>query len=57
MRDGTQKMVADVRVPGMPTCYLLDKKGVLRVIHKGFHGDASVKELREQIVRLLEEKS
>jgi hypothetical protein len=41
----------------MPTCYLIDRKGVLRVIHSGFHGDASLRELREEITRLLEEKS
>ena len=56
VRDGAQKMVATVHVPGMPTCYLIDRKGVLRVIHRGFHGEASVKELREEISKLLEEK-
>jgi len=56
VRDAKQKLVADVKVPGMPTCYLVDRKGVLRMIHGGFHGDASVRELREEISRLLEEK-
>jgi thiol-disulfide isomerase/thioredoxin len=57
VRDGGQKLVSAVKVPGMPTCYLVDRKGVLRVIHSGFHGDASVRELRDEIARLLEEKS
>jgi len=57
VRDGGQKLVSAMKVPGMPTCYLIDRKGVLRVIHSGFHGDASVRELREEITRLLEEKS
>jgi thiol-disulfide isomerase/thioredoxin len=57
VRDGGQKLVSAMKVPGMPTCYLIDRKGVLRVIHSGFHGDASLRELREEITRLLEEKS
>ena len=56
VRDGTQKLVSTVKVPGMPTCYLIDRKGVLREIHSGFHGDATAKELREKIQKLLEEQ-
>lgn len=56
VRDGAQKLVSTVKVPGMPTCYLIDRKGVLREIHSGYHGDTSVKELREKIQKLLEEK-
>jgi thiol-disulfide isomerase/thioredoxin len=57
VRDGGQKLVSSIKVPGMPTCYLVDRKGLLRVFHSGFHGDASVRELHEEITRLLEEKS
>jgi thiol-disulfide isomerase/thioredoxin len=56
VRDAKQRLVAEVKVPGMPTCYLIDRKGVLREVHSGFHGDGSVKELREKITQLLEEK-
>ena len=56
VRDGTQKLVADVQVPAMPTSYLIDRKGVLRMVHSGFHGAETVGKLREEIVRLLEEK-
>jgi len=56
VRDGGQKLVSAIKVPGMPTCYLVDRKGILRVIHSGYHGDASVRELREEITKLLEEK-
>ncbi|MFT3784298.1 MAG: TlpA disulfide reductase family protein [Nibricoccus sp.] len=56
VRDGAQKLVAAVNVPGMPTCYLIDRKGVLREIHSGFHGDADAKELRAKILKLLEEQ-
>ncbi len=56
VRDGTQKLVADVQVPAMPTSYLIDRKGVLRAVHSGFHGAETIRSLREEISRLLEEK-
>jgi len=56
-RDGAQKLVGDVKVPAMPTSYLIDRKGVLRSVHSGFHGAETVRALREEIIRLLEEKS
>ena len=56
VRDGTQQLVAAVRVPAMPTSYLIDRKGVLRSVHSGFHGADTVRRLREEIIRLLEEK-
>lgn len=55
VRDGGQKLVAEVKVPGMPTSYLLDRHGVLRAIHSGYHGAATTQELREEILKLLEE--
>jgi thiol-disulfide isomerase/thioredoxin len=57
VRDGAQKHIAEVQVPAMPTSYLIDRKGIVRSVHRGFHGEASVRELREEIIRLLEEKS
>jgi thiol-disulfide isomerase/thioredoxin len=57
VRDGGQRMVSEVKVPSMPTSYLIDRHGNLRAIHSGFHGDATAKELRDEIVKLLEEKS
>lgn len=56
VRDGQQRLAAELRVPSMPTSYLLDRHGVLRAVHSGFHGEATVKELRNQIIELLEEK-
>ena len=56
VRDGAQKLIAEVKVPTMPTSYLIDRKGVVRSVHTGFHGDATVRALREEITRLLEEK-
>jgi thiol-disulfide isomerase/thioredoxin len=56
VRDGAQKLVAETRPPGMPTCYLLDRHGVLRLVHTGFHGEADAKLLRTEILKLLDEK-
>lgn len=56
VRDGMQKLVAAVQVPAMPTSYLIDRQGVLRSVHTGFHGTDTVRGLREEIIRLLEEK-
>ncbi|MFI5335405.1 MAG: TlpA family protein disulfide reductase [Opitutales bacterium] len=56
MRDGAFKLAGTVRPPGMPTSYLLDKHGVLRAVHSGYHGEGDLKALREEINKLLEEK-
>jgi thiol-disulfide isomerase/thioredoxin len=56
VRDGTQKLVATVQVPAMPTSYLLDRRGRVRSIHPGFHGETTLQSLRTEIIRLLEEK-
>ena len=56
VRDSAQKLIAEVKVPAMPTSYLIDRKGIVRSVHSGFHGDATVRALREEITRLLEEK-
>jgi peroxiredoxin len=39
--------------PGMPSAYLIDKKGVVRLVHQGFHGDDDAKKLEDQIKALL----
>ncbi len=56
LRDADQKLVAAVQPPAMPTCYLLDRHGVLRLVHSGFHGDADGKKLRDEIIKILDEK-
>lgn len=55
VRDGAFKLAGIVRPPGMPTSYLLDKHGVLRSVHSGFHGEGDIKTLRAEIIKLLEE--
>jgi len=46
-----------VKVPAMPTSYLLGRDGRVRFIHVGFHGGATEKEMRTQIETLLGEKN
>lgn len=41
-------------VPGMPTSYLIDRKGVVRYVHNGFR-DGEREELRRRIEALLAE--
>ena len=42
-------------VKAMPSAYLIDRKGVVRHIHRGFKGNAAA-DLEAQLVALLEEK-
>lgn len=54
--DRAQKLVRQVGVPTMPTSYLVDRTGKIRFIHEGFHGEATDKQLRQEIETLLAEK-
>jgi len=56
LHDREQKLVKQVVVPTMPTSYLVDRTGKVRFIHEGFHGDATDKQLRQEIETLLAEK-
>jgi thiol-disulfide isomerase/thioredoxin len=55
VRDQDQQLVRLVRVPTMPTCYLLGRDGRVRCVHRGFHGDDTERELRREIGALLAE--
>jgi thiol-disulfide isomerase/thioredoxin len=55
LRDATQKLVAAADVPTMPTSFLIDRRGKVRFIHKGYEGEKTAKEYREQIELLLKE--
>lgn len=56
LHDREQALVKRVVVPTMPTSYLLGRDGRVRFVHHGFHGDATLRELRRQIELLLTEK-
>ncbi len=53
--DAQQRLVKRVRVPKMPTTYLIDRKGVVRFVHEGFHGDSTERLLRAHVRQLLQE--
>ena len=55
VRDAAQKLVAQVAVPTMPTAFVLDRHGVVRFVHAGFHGDRSRMEYARQLDTLLSE--
>lgn len=55
VRDPAQALVVHASVPAMPTAYLLDRRGVVRSVHRGFHRN-TMPALRAEIVRLLEEQ-
>ena len=56
LHDREQKLVRQVVVPTMPTSYLIDRTGKVRFVHEGFHGDATDKQVRQEIEQLLAEK-
>ncbi len=56
VRDVGQRLVAAVKVPTMPTAYVLGRDGRVRFVHVGFHGAATEQELRAQVEALLAEK-
>jgi len=55
LNDASQNLVSQVKVPGMPTSYLLDRSGRIVAVKIGFHSDTTEKELRTSIESLLAE--
>lgn len=55
--DGGHKLVETLRVPAMPTSYLIGRDGRVRFLHAGFHGVATEQELHSQIETLLVENA
>jgi len=55
VRDAQQRLVKRVRVPKMPTTYLIDRKGVVRFVHEGFQGESTERALRAHVRQLLDE--
>ena len=56
LRDKTHQLVSRVKVPAMPTCYLLGRDGRVRFVHHGFHGADTELAIRRVIDSLLAEK-
>jgi thiol-disulfide isomerase/thioredoxin len=57
VRDEQQRLVSTVKVPTMPTTYLVGADGRVRFVHRGFHGNATESELRKQIQSVLSEQN
>lgn len=54
VRDASHKLVATAGIETMPSSILVDAEGKVRFVHKGFHGETSVKEYRSEIKELLQ---
>ncbi len=57
LHDEGQQLVRAVRVPTMPTSYLVGRDGRVRYLHQGYHGQETDRELRREIDALLAEKA
>ncbi|MDB6093445.1 MAG: Redoxin domain protein [Verrucomicrobia bacterium] len=53
--DSGKQLVSTVRVPAMPTSYLLGRDGRVRFIHMGFHGNGTERVLRTELETLFKE--
>ena len=53
--DAGHELVRAVKVPTMPTCYLIDRRGIVRYVHAGYHGEATDRAIRGEIEALLAE--
>ena len=54
-RDVQQKLVAASGITAMPTSFLVDRKGVIRAVHNGFHKGKTGAALRREIEALINE--
>jgi hypothetical protein len=54
VRDAKHSFAAAVEPPGMPTTLVLDQKGIVRLVHVGFHADSSEAALQATISKLLD---
>lgn len=55
VHDQAKKLVSTAEIEAMPTSFLIDKKGVIRSIHKGYQGKKTIANYREEIETLLAE--
>jgi thiol-disulfide isomerase/thioredoxin len=53
VRDASNKLVGEVKIPTMPSSFILDKQGRVHAAHRGFKGEESVKEYTAEIEALL----
>jgi thiol-disulfide isomerase/thioredoxin len=53
LRDGSNKLVNEVKIPTMPSSFLLDRDGKVHSFHRGFKGAESKKKYAAEIEALL----
>jgi thiol-disulfide isomerase/thioredoxin len=53
LRDAGDKLVSKVKIPTMPSSFLLDRDGKIRAFHRGFKGKETQKEYTEEIEAVL----
>ena len=53
VRDAAAKLAAEVKLPTMPTSFIVDRQGKVRSIHAGFHGAETRKKYVAEIEALL----
>jgi thiol-disulfide isomerase/thioredoxin len=53
VRDAANKLVSTVKIPTMPTSFLLGRDGKVVSVHRGFKGDETRKKYAEEIEALL----
>ena len=53
LRDAGNKLVSQVKIPTMPSSFLLDRNGKINAFHRGFKGDETRKQYIGEIEALL----
>jgi thiol-disulfide isomerase/thioredoxin len=56
VRDGSYKLVNEVKIPTMPSSFLLDRSGKVVALHRGFEGGKTEKQYMEEIETLLKDQ-
>jgi len=55
VRDQGLAFARSFEPPAMPTTYVIDRHGRVRRVHRGFQGESTVAELRNEVEQLLQE--
>ena len=53
VRDAANKLVREVKIPTMPSSFLIDQNGKVHAFHRGFRGEETRKKYTEEIEALL----
>ena len=55
LRDANNKLVSQIKIPTMPSSFLLDRDGKIHAFHRGFKGEETRKKYVEEIEALLKQ--